>query len=361
MLQGKDRWQREALGSDRLGIGVKVVRITVKGRWIIAAVVLVFTSAFGLSHNLMFLFGSFLLAALIYNLLSVVVCMRRLEVTLCEPEYIFAGEPAGIPVQVRNTKRLVTAVDVGIALTCEGVAADVTAAVDRLPPGLMKDVILPIQAAHRGLLNISEIQVFSSHPFGFVRRTRRIETLARVLVYPRLLDEAPPLFDEELTVGGVMPQRTGDYQYLDAYQHGEDVRMIHWRKSTLSELPVVKRDLAHHRAVAARLFIPDACAHFEFALSWLATLAVTQGEGLSWATWSDEGIVLHVDSRELLDALAVMTPTKAMVDAEELRRDGWVPVFASTLTPVALTWARGVNDPIDPHSPNEEARGDANP
>ncbi len=104
-------------------------------------------------------------------------------------------------------------------------------------------------ALSRGRLELGEFEVWSLFPFGVMRKSVRFQSPARVLVRPRPLRIPREAFDAAVREGhGVTSARHAvagvrggdDYFSLREYSQGDASRDIAWKRSAVTETPLVK-------------------------------------------------------------------------------------------------------------------------
>jgi hypothetical protein len=182
----------------------------------------------------------------------------------------------------------------------------------------------------RGALRVVSFQCETAYPFGMFRGVIDIAMEQELVVYPELLPTLPGLLRSEHVARGYAPHNSGDYQYLSGYRPGDDVRLIHWRKSTLSENPVLKRDLIQSEVVEPRVFVPDPCDHFEYAVSAMATYFHGH-DSTGWSIYTSEGIQPVDGPEDMLRYLAFVQPLASRPAAED--GDNVFYLYASQLNP----------------------------
>lgn len=305
--------------------------LTRSGKMFLTAIVLAIIPAFLLSVNMMFLMAMLFLGLFVFNLLYVRTSVRRVKLGFADAPDFYAGQPGVITISVKNNKPFfrVRFLDVGLEMEDQVVESQ---RLDCIMPGKRGQVSVTVTPPGRGWFQVSALVCESSGPYGFSTKKMKQELDEKLLAYPKLLDHLPGKLSSQEMEHGRVPQNSGDYQYLGAYQPGDDVRLIHWRKSTLQETPVLKKDLIRSETVEPKIFVPDACPHFEYAVSAVATYF--QGSPLAgWTLYTDEG-VLPVDNLDgMLKALALVQPLKRTPDPDEFELLGATPLFASQLEP----------------------------
>ena len=111
------------------------------------------------------------------------------------------------------------------------------------------------------------------------------------------------------------------------------MRRIHWKKSTLLENPVLKKNLVKVEVVEPKLFVPDACIHFEYAVSVMATRAVTGWVLDGWEMLTREGVVRAVTPDTMLELLALIEPLNDRDLLSQYESGDYQVLYASDLKP----------------------------
>ncbi len=95
----------------------------------------------------------------------------------------------------------------------------------------------PCWPTRRGMLNFESVELSTSFPFGVVRRTLRVQSPGRVLVYPKLRRVNRRLMHRmsEVQAGASRRiERAGgseDFFSLRQYRSGDSMRMIDWKRT----------------------------------------------------------------------------------------------------------------------------------
>lgn len=287
------------------GKGAKM-RLTRQGKWLTLMVVLLLLPAYWLSVALLFLMAAVLVSLLAYNWLSVLRSLGGVGVTVRAPREAFAGQPVDVSlvlVQASRWRRLCH-----LELRLEGVDFEPgSAVVPILGPGECERAVV-IRPERRGWLTLARCRLRLAYPFGLVEVARDLALAERLLVYPRPAPGRGETLEAMHEVQSLVPRGNDDFVYLDSYRPGEDVRRIHWKKSTLSEQPVIRKDLTQLERVFPRLLVPDPCSHFEAALSLLTTYFLRAGTAAGWAILTTEGVVEVRTWEDMLGQLALTQP-----------------------------------------------------
>jgi len=288
-----------------------------------------FIPAYVLSVSLLFLMGSLFTAMLGYNILLARLSLGRLAAHLPLVPELFCLREHAVQVTIGNHKRWLSAHNFSVRLLAEEGEAG-SAVLESLVAGQETTVYLKLRPERRGKCQLRGLALECGHPFGLVQATAVLGLEQEVIVYPALLEEESDLLQAESRDRGLVPLSSDDYQYLAAYQPGDDVRRIHWRKSTLVENPVLKKDLVRAEIVEPKLLITDACPHFEAALSLLTTRFHYGGQLSGWSVLTRGGIE-NVDScQTMLTFLALASPLEAGT-LDDFQEGDYKPLYLSRL------------------------------
>jgi uncharacterized protein (DUF58 family) len=102
-------------------------------------------------------------------------------------------------------------------------------------PGVV--VTAKLVPRRRGLVKLDVIEVSTTFPFGFIRRTKRLHVPQEMLVYPRIgvLNRYLALeYRESVESAAMTSNRRGgndEFYGVREYRDGDNVRAIHWRSS----------------------------------------------------------------------------------------------------------------------------------
>ncbi len=282
------------------------MRLTRQGRWLTLMAVLLLLPAYWLSVALLFLMAAVLVSLLVYNWISVVRSLGDVRVTLRGPREAFAGHEADVPLVLAHANRWRRLCHLELRL--EGAEIEPGSAI---VPALGKDdceIAVAIRPSRRGWLTLEVCILRLAYPFGLVEVVRTVPLVERVLVYPSPAAGRGESLEAMREIQSLVPRGGDDFVYLDSYRPGEDVRRIHWKKSTLTDQPVIRKDLTQLERVLPRLLVPDPCAHFEDSLSLLTTYFLRAGTAQGWAVLTAERVVEVKTWEDMLGQLALAQP-----------------------------------------------------
>jgi len=308
------------------------ISITRKGWIFLVAVALITISAYVLGHSLIFLLSAFFLAVFVYDGLLTATSASKARWRMRPLSPMFCAEKGRLDIEINNGNRRFPLMDFELHLESD-LLGSASVRLGKLKAGSSTHAKLIVKPESRGMAK-SRLVARSAYPFGFTQ-WRRVLFLADVRVYPRKLDEIPEILGRIQRSGGGRQVQSGDFQFLSDYQPGEDIRMIHWKKTASRQNPVVRRDVSQAHVSIPHLFIPDPCPHFEYALSALGT-SVLEGDGrIRWAILGQQGVQSLNDKWDFMDELSTIQPLPRQPKSED-----WYPfqaVYASTIQPVSET------------------------
>lgn len=302
--------------------------ITRTGKIFLFIIMFTMGISYALSVSLMFLIGALFLGIFILNVLHVRSNLKGLYAEVVEESEYFAEQTGHISIRVENKKRWSTSNHIEVSIL-SGMKSKSDFLFEAIKPAMNQKVRLAISPQERGYHTLNQVRLESGYPFGLANRRLDFELNKKVLVYPKLLSRLPEHLRGETAEHGGIPFNSGDYQYLASYQPGDDVRLIHWRKSSLLENPVLKRDLVQTEVADPRLFIPDACPQFEYAISAMATHIFEQ-DWQPWQVYASNGVRQMQSQQEMLEFLAQVQPLSQVANLEET---GQRVLYASQLLP----------------------------
>lgn len=301
-----------------------------QGRMFALATLLILVAAYGLGMSVLYLFGAMFIGTLIYNGLLAIGSLHKLKVAIRTPSPLFARQAGELVVDLTNRARFIHASHLRVSVMDPELKGQ-TAMVEQVPAGQQVACNTRFTPPHRGWVTLDCVGVETSHPFGLATHGKQFQLARRILVYPALLEDDAALRNAKEIIHSRQPRSSDDFQYLDAYRPGDDVRLIHWRKSTLAQQPVIRRDLSSEKLALPRLFIPDACPYFEHAVRVLATHFWYHGNEESWWIYTGQGLVEADGVEAMLTILATIQAVPSI--SEDIDTGTFQPLWASDLPP----------------------------
>lgn len=285
---------------------------TVSGVILVALSFGIGTAAYNAANNILFITLSLLLACLVLSGVLSWLNFRGLEWRLELRPPLRAGQPAVVPLHLRNTKRILPSYGLSFefvarmlsreaaaraetTLTARGV--DVRAALAkaeaveakgrvtlgvRLDPGQSAQLDWTFTPARRGRLKVDLLNMASLFPFGFLRKQINADLGEEIVVWPAPIEyRRMGVTSRRRPTGGERVARLGggsDLLGLRRYHAGDSHRAIHWKASARMRQLLVRQFAAETTEGFALWLQTDRARwtrpeQFELLLSLTATLA----------------------------------------------------------------------------------------
>ena len=240
--------------------------------------------------------------------------LRGAVVTRRIPRGVTASLPARITYEVHNRKRRLPSLALEIS---EATLPGQHAYISEVEPGETARGRIEVVFHRRGVIQLNELTLGTSFPFGFFHKSRDIAVPGSVLVWPRhdlKLREPRPAGRRARLRGRALASTgggRGEYRGLRDYRPGDDPRDVHWPSSARRPEPIVReydRDDADELWICLDLQTADgplAERTVEIAASLAAAAARSRKRfGLATAdAWVNPGTGAHQLER-VLDVLA---------------------------------------------------------
>ncbi len=165
--------------------------------------------------------------------------LRRIQIGRDFGSHVIAGDRTDIEYRISSAKRFWPVLALHFREVHEELSEAPAGFVLHLPAGDATPAIVAthLTARRRGVIRLSAIEISTSFPFGFIRRTRRLEVPQEMVVYPRIgmLNRHLALEYREAVESGAMTsnRRGGNDEFygLREYRAGDNIRSIHWRST----------------------------------------------------------------------------------------------------------------------------------
>lgn len=292
------------------------LRFTPRGKLFLLATTIAALAAYLLNHNLVMLASAMLFAIPIYQYIYLKLAMGNCQVELTWPEQFFNKRTSHLKVMLTRKAILpLSSIKLSIMLS-QG--KPIAHTFQDIQSKVQTTAEVPFTPSKRGLLYSNAWFISSSAPFGLLQITQRHSWQLQKIVFPELLGQLPPSLQSVSDQKGALPKQSNDFQYLDTYRTGDDVRMIHWRKSTLNEMPVMRRDQSREETLPSKTLVPDPSPYFEHAVKALTTFFHSQQYMRTWLVLEPQGLREIGDQHEMLAYLALVQPLDAnLVEAQQ--------------------------------------------
>ena len=225
-------------------IGYKIeYKITREGWVYFAGLLLVALAALNTGNNLLFLVLASLIALVLMSGIVSSIILSGVEMRLALPEHIFAGQPVRAGVELENQKLTLPSFSLRVEAVQEKGAATAAAILEKpvyfpyIPKQDRLQQTVPLTFRRRGVYRQDAFRIATRFPFGFLRKSRRLELKTEALVYPSV--EPTAEYVEVLPViqgalESVSKGRGQDLYALRDYVHSDSARLVHWKASARS-------------------------------------------------------------------------------------------------------------------------------
>jgi uncharacterized protein (DUF58 family) len=216
--------------------------LTREGVVYMCGILVVSLAALNTGNNLLFVILSSLLAGILISGVLSHVVLSGVELRLELPEHIFAGRPVLGLVELVNHKLRLPSFSLRL-VAIESKSAKSRGA-EKILPGPVYFPFLPSREAaqqnveltfpHRGVYRQDSLGLRTKFPFGFLEKTRRVESSLEAVVYPSVESteefyEILPLVNGELE--SFLRGRGHDLYAIRDYQTSDTARHIDWKAS----------------------------------------------------------------------------------------------------------------------------------
>jgi uncharacterized protein (DUF58 family) len=215
-------------------------RLTREGVIYLVAVFVVALAAVNTGNNLLFMILACQLAGILISGVLSRVVLTGLDLQIDLPEHVFAEQPILAAVEVHNEKHMMPS----FSLRVVGMSEDSDSQILTRPvyfPYISREssarqnveLIFP----HRGVYHQDAFGIRTKFPFGFLEKTRRVDSEMDLVVYPRVeptgeFYEILPLLSGEIE--SMHRGRGYDLHSIRDYAPTDSARFVDWKASAKS-------------------------------------------------------------------------------------------------------------------------------
>ena len=215
-------------------------RLTREGIIYLAAVFVIVLAAINTGNNLLFMILACLLAGILISGIISRVVLTGLELNIELPEHVFAGQPILASVEVHNEKNMMPSFSLRVVGTGEKTGAEILSRPVYFP-------YIPHESAarqkvellfpRRGVYRQSAFGIRTKFPFGFLEKTRHVDSEMELVVYPHVeptdeFYEILPLLTGEIET--LHRGRGHDLHSIRDYLPTDSARFVDWKASAKS-------------------------------------------------------------------------------------------------------------------------------
>jgi uncharacterized protein (DUF58 family) len=231
---------------------VRRLRPHIPGLLYTGALAMVAMAAMNNQNNLLFWVMGVLAAGLVVSAVMSTLTIRALRVRRIDPQHGSVGEPLIVRYAVTNGGRLLSAFNVHMRDLLPREAREILLRPqDRAaPPGAWVMHVGTRETVHgeaifwptrRGKVTFERIRVWSTFPFGIIRKSRVFAQPQHTLIYPMLYELRHGLLKSitpKALLGSKVSHHTGagdDYYGMREYRPGDSMRHIAWKRTARTD------------------------------------------------------------------------------------------------------------------------------
>jgi uncharacterized protein (DUF58 family) len=300
-------------------------RVALAGLLFLATMALTFAGAFLSGNNLLFLIFAAMLALLLVSGFLNRLVLAGLELELLVPEHVSARTPTEARVRLRNLKRFTPSFSIELGA-----------------PALKSSVYFPLIPGHstleapveivfprRGRHTENTFLIATKFPFGFIRRTSKVEMRRETIVCPSLAGDAATalLLDAiESETGGSQRGSSRELHRIRPYEAGDPARHVDW-KSTARTGALQTREFARDERPPVEIVLETAIEpgeeeRFEIAVEQCAFAAWSlAASGNPVAFESEKTSIFASNQNDIYDILIWLALVKPVVAPAEAGAD----------------------------------------
>jgi uncharacterized protein (DUF58 family) len=208
-----------------------VVRLTRVGTGFVLFTIVIGFAAINTGNNSLYIGLTFMLGALLLSGIASKGGLKHLVIDFSSVDEAWAGRVAEGRLRIANDSRIWNVRDV--IIVSQELAHPVFVPV--IPRRGAVDVDVQFLFAHRGRVELRQVDLYTRYPFGFFLKKRRMRITGEVIVFPRLLESdgsrgrfAP--IEGELSSANRIGHGTDVHSFRD-YVRGDSLRHVYWKKS----------------------------------------------------------------------------------------------------------------------------------
>lgn len=215
-------------------------RLTREGIIYLAAIFVVALAAVNTGNNLLFMILACLLAGILVSGVMSRVVLTGLDLQIDLPEHVFAEQAILASVEVHNEKTMTPSFSLRVVGVGEnGDSQILTRPVyfPYIPRQTSARQNVELIFPHRGVYRQNAFGIRTKFPFGFLEKTRRVDSEMELVVYPRVepageFYEILPLLSGEIE--SMHRGRGYDLHSIRDYVTTDSVRFVDWKASAKS-------------------------------------------------------------------------------------------------------------------------------
>ncbi|MEZ4360374.1 MAG: DUF58 domain-containing protein [Kofleriaceae bacterium] len=237
---------------------------TREGRIIVVMAIAIGFAAINTGNNLLYLLLGWILSFIIASGVLSELSMRGLTVERRPPPRVYAGQPFLIEVAIHNHKPKLASFSIEVEDLVDGRPIDKRCYFLKIPPQKTQRTSYRHTISRRGAHAFEGYRIATKFPFGLFRKSRDIDSIAEILVYPATVavTRPPPTARVHGELAAAVAGRRGEFFGLREHRVGDDRRNVHWRTTARSGRVMVREfedEQARRVVIAVDNALPDEC------------------------------------------------------------------------------------------------------
>ncbi|HXN05726.1 MAG TPA: DUF58 domain-containing protein [Nitrospiria bacterium] len=220
--------------------------VTSLGLQFLGLMMVVGIAAVNTGNNLLYLILAMMLSMVVISGILSESCVNRIEFRRVMPEWVTAGRPVEIGIQLKNRKRMAPSFSLHIQDRLEGLPEDLGREIYffKLAAGKPVERSYSLCFPKRGVFSFQGVTFSTRFPFGFFIKFRREKETSgtRIIVFPRTFNVSfIERREEREGVPNLLRKGQGFSLYgFRPYSPGDDARTIHWKISAKRNKLIVR-------------------------------------------------------------------------------------------------------------------------
>jgi uncharacterized protein (DUF58 family) len=212
-------------------------RLPREGKVYLAGIFFIFLAALNTGNNLLFMILASMIAGILMSGILSSITLTGTELKLDLPEHIFAEQPVLAAVEVENEKLTLPSFSlrvVGDEKKTHGQILTRPVYFPYIPKQRSARQQVELLFPRRGVYRQDVFGIRTTFPFGFLEKTRRVDSRIEVVVYPRV-EPTEDFYEILPLISGEMESyyrgRGHDLYSIRDYQTTDSARFVDWKAS----------------------------------------------------------------------------------------------------------------------------------
>lgn len=215
-------------------------RLTKDGMFYLLGVLVIMLAALNTGNNLLFMILAFMLAGIVLSGIASTVSLTGIELKLELPDHVFAEQPVMAQVELENEKLTLPSFSLRVAGDAKKAGAQILSRpvyFPYIPRQRSVQQKVELLFPRRGVYRQDAFNISTKFPFGFLEKTRKVNSQLEMVVYPHVepteeFYEILPLISGEIE--SFYRGRGHDLYSIRDYITTDSARFVDWKASARS-------------------------------------------------------------------------------------------------------------------------------